>query len=383
MLFSSLLLIVLIAIILLINHWDQNKGVVYLVVLIFVVSIRQLILLLLFSKEKSDFVVYIYTQWDPIFTLIGPSIYYYFRSIMKGRFDFSLAALIHLVPFVLIFINTFPYYLLPKSVKLELINYLRYGTESEITSVPYLFIQGRIQKYAIALMNLSYVVYSIYYVYQCKRSGTTYLKKKVSVLLNKILLVLGICVSSFLIFGFYIFQTYSGHAEKTLNGAHFLVLLILPISIFLFPSWLYGEQGTRSLFDRLSEALKITFRNTAVSETLSNTKTEDLDRIIAYITDSKPYLMDNFSLHDISRALNIPHVRVTNCFNKQLKVSFPVYRNKLRVDYATTLLATGVYLNTSIEGIAAKSGFKSKSAFYLAFKAEYGLTPVDWIKENL
>ena len=33
--------------------------------------------------------------------------------------------------------------------------------------------------------------------------------------------------------------------------------------------------------------------------------------------------------------------------------------------------------------IQTRSGFKSKSAFYLAFKAVPGIRPVDWIKENL
>jgi AraC-like DNA-binding protein len=60
-----------------------------------------------------------------------------------------------------------------------------------------------------------------------------------------------------------------------------------------------------------------------------------------------------------------------------------VYRNKLRIDYAISLFTKGAHLNTSIEGIASKAGFKSKSAFYLAFKAEHGVTPIEWIKVNL
>jgi AraC-like DNA-binding protein len=60
-----------------------------------------------------------------------------------------------------------------------------------------------------------------------------------------------------------------------------------------------------------------------------------------------------------------------------------LYRNTLRIQHATQLLRDGAHLTTSIEGIATISGFKSKSAFYLAFKAVHGIRPVDWIKENL
>jgi AraC-like DNA-binding protein len=169
-----------------------------------------------------------------------------------------------------------------------------------------------------------------------------------------------------------------------LNNPYFYLLtLILPISFFLSPSMLYGEADSRNKLDRFYENLKslLNTRHSSAQNTIP--KTDDLDRIIFFIQDSKPYLKDNFSLHDISRAINIPHVRVTNCFNKQLKISFPIYRNRLRVQYATSMLRDGAHLHMSIEGIAMKSGFKSISTFYMAFKAEYGVTPIEWIKENL
>jgi AraC-like DNA-binding protein len=53
------------------------------------------------------------------------------------------------------------------------------------------------------------------------------------------------------------------------------------------------------------------------------------------------------------------------------------------VAHAISLLREGTHLITSIEGIAERSGFKSKSIFYAAFKEEYGVTPTDWIKKNL
>jgi AraC-like DNA-binding protein len=53
------------------------------------------------------------------------------------------------------------------------------------------------------------------------------------------------------------------------------------------------------------------------------------------------------------------------------------------VGHAISLLRAGAHLTTSIEGIAESSGFKSKSIFYAAFKEEYGVTPTDWIKNNL
>ena len=48
-----------------------------------------------------------------------------------------------------------------------------------------------------------------------------------------------------------------------------------------------------------------------------------------------------------------------------------------------SLMRAGAHLTISIEGIAERSGFKSKSIFYAAFKEEYNMTPTEWIKKNL
>ena len=160
--------------------------------------------------------------------------------------------------------------------------------------------------------------------------------------------------------------------------------LVLPLSFFFVPNWLYNEKEPLSFLDNFMLTWKrVTSENAKTSTEDSFEKSSDYERIIAYIETEKPYVKTQFSLHDISQALNIPHNRVTNFFNKQLKVPFPTYRNKLRIEHATNLLRSGTHLTTSIEGIAEMSGFKSKSIFYKTFKEAYGTTPVDWIKENL
>jgi AraC-like DNA-binding protein len=168
------------------------------------------------------------------------------------------------------------------------------------------------------------------------------------------------------------------------NGAIFFMTLLLPLSFFLVPSWLYNDQASANPLDKIRAFLQKLRRGTAQAAVSSKfEKSADLERILAYLETKKPYVQLNFSLHDLSQALNIPHSRVTTCFNKELNTSFPSYRNKLRVAHAISLLHEGTHLTTSIEGIAERSGFKSKSIFYAAFREEYGMTPTDWIKTNL
>lgn len=369
--------------ILLFNHWHQNKGVLYLVIALLATGIRQLTLIHFYSIERSDLAIYVFANLDPLFVLIGPCVYYYFRSIIKGEMDYNLLALLHLIPFLVVILNSLPYYVSPWIDKIELGKLESFGQKSNFIPVPYLFMTGKIQKIGISLVNITYGIYSVNYILQFKKSRNGYFKKKIAVLVNKLVAIFVINTTAYFLAFAYIYFTLSGEISKSLNQSHFLILLILPLSCFLFPSWLYGENEKRSLFDRFRQALKITFNENLPTDLEGKNKLADLNRITTYINENKPYLNDNFSLHDISRALNIPHIRVTNCFNKQLQVSFPVYRNKLRIDYAVSLLLMGDHVNTSIEGIASKAGFKSKSAFYIAFKSMHGITPIEWIKENL
>jgi AraC-like DNA-binding protein len=169
------------------------------------------------------------------------------------------------------------------------------------------------------------------------------------------------------------------------NGAIFFMTLLIPLSFFLIPSWLYNDQSNANTLDKIRAFLQRLRQRTARAIVAAHhaEKSADLARILTYIETEKPYVQIDFSLHDLSQALNIPHVRVTTCFKKELNTSFPAYRTKLRLAHAISLLRQGAHLTTSIEGVAERSGFKSKSIFYAAFKEEYDMTPKDWIKENL
>jgi AraC-like DNA-binding protein len=168
------------------------------------------------------------------------------------------------------------------------------------------------------------------------------------------------------------------------NGFVFFMPLLLPLSFFLIPSWLYTDLEGVHAFDKIRAFLQGLWQRAAGHHAAASAeKSADLECILTYIETEKPYVKVDFSLHDISLAVNIPRIRVSNCFNKELNTSFPAYRNKLRVAHAISLLRRGAHLNTSIEGIAERSGFKSKSIFYSAFKEEYHMTPTEWMKKNL
>ena len=392
MLFTSVLLVLLVSSILLISHWSQNRGIVYLVVVLLLFTIRQFTFLLMHSDAHVEVLALLLFHFDPFSFLIGPFFFYYLKSLVQGKFVVDKYLLVYSLPALVILINTLPFYGYPFAEKVA---------ESAAVQGNY-YLDGPINfstvffplKYQVgvgALFNLTITLFSFAYLIRLKKSGTASLKKKVSVLINRILVVIPMLIIPNLILIGYALINSPVKGELIIrqvafedNGFVFFMPLLLPLSFFLIPSWLYTDLEGVHAFDKIRAFLQGLWQRAAGHHAAASAeKSADLECILTYIETEKPYVKVDFSLHDISLAVNIPRIRVSNCFNKELNTSFPAYRNKLRVAHAISLLRRGAHLNTSIEGIAERSGFKSKSIFYSAFKEEYDMTPTEWMKKNL
>ncbi|MEY2760301.1 MAG: hypothetical protein RLZZ96_201 [Bacteroidota bacterium] len=387
MVYTSLILVFIVSLLLLLNHWRQNKGIIYLVWIILGLGLRQTVLLVLNTTRDPFVLAFFIAHMDPLIVMIGPFLIYYIRSVVKGEFVWDKTLLVLLIPSLLSFINLLPYFATPFEDKVA---YFSMASANRPALV-YLSLQLNYQLSLILLYNLGCLIYAVLYLIRIKRANGFYIKKKVSVLLNRLLVIIPVIVIPYILV-FILLALNSkmlgkvdfANPEVINNQSLFFLTFLLPFSFFLIPSWLYNEKDPLSFLENFVLNYKsVVNEKSKFSAEESFEKSSDLDRIISYIETQKPYIKTAFSLHDISQALNIPHNRVANCFSKQLKVAFTSYRNKLRIEYATDLLRAGTHLTTSIEGIAEMSGFKSKSIFYKIFKQEHGTTPIDWIKENL
>jgi AraC-like DNA-binding protein len=392
MLFTSVLLVLLVSSILLISHWSQNRGIVYLVVVLLLFSIRQFTFLLMHSDAHTEVLALLLFHFDPLIFLTGPFFLYYLKSLVQGKLVVDKYLLVYTLPALVVLINTLPFFSYPFGEKVAESaaiqgNYFLEGP----TNFSTIFFPLKYQARASGLFNLTFILFSFVYLIRIKKNGTNSLKKKLSVLINRILVIIPILVIPNLML--ILFALFNSPKKGELifrqvafedNGAFFFMPLLLPLSFFLIPSWLYTDLEGVHAFDKIRAYLKGLWQRTAGPNSAAPAeKSADLERILTYIETEKPYVNLEFSLHDLSIAVNIPRIRVTNCFNKELNTSFPAYRNKLRVAHAISLLRRGAHLTTSIEGIAERSGFKSKSIFYAAFKEEYDMTPTEWMKKNL
>ena len=386
MLHTSLILVLFVAFFFIVNHWNQNKGVVYVVFLILDKALTQYALLVLNTTQDATTFTLVY-HLSPLIVLQGPFFLYYLKSIMKGEFVWDKYLLLLSIPSLLFLINLIPFYSLSFENRVDYFSAPIFNQDLNA----YFFLTLKQQYLFISVYNTAFIIYGIWFINKLKSAGGIYIKKKVTVLFTRIFIVslLTIIPGLVVLFLLSVNSKQPGminflNPDAVNTNYLYFQSLVLPLSFFFVPNWLYNEKEPLSFLDNFMLTWKrVTSENAKTLADDSFEKSTDFERIISYIETEKPYVKTQFSLHDISQALNIPHNRVTTCFNKQLKVPFPTYRNKLRIEHATSLLRSGTHLTTSIEGIAEMSGFKSKSIFYKTFKEEHGTTPVDWIRENL
>jgi AraC-like DNA-binding protein len=251
-----------------------------------------------------------------------------------------------------------------------------------------LFFSFGTQKFLMLFSNVGFVAYAIFLVFKANRTNN--LKAKNLKLIYSMISIISISFiptlflvvyANFLIPGPFTFSFLL--PENLFSNYIYLLTLITPLSFLFFPKLIYGLNPQASLTNWFREAFQNKFGAKKESFAVMTSASTEKDLIIAYITNEKPYLSPSFSLHTLSKDLNIPHLRVSNCFNKEMNISFPEYRKRKRVDHAIALFKDGAHKKMSIEGISAQSGFKNKSSFFLAFQTEFKMTPSEWIAKNL
>jgi AraC-like DNA-binding protein len=105
-----------------------------------------------------------------------------------------------------------------------------------------------------------------------------------------------------------------------------------------------------------------------------------IKRIEALMEQSKPYLNKRFSIEDLSKQIEFRRNKVTSTINDVLGKNFHGLINDYRVREAIQTLETDE-LNLTMDAVADKVGFHSRSSFYACFKKYTGQTPKEFVAQ--
>lgn len=105
-------------------------------------------------------------------------------------------------------------------------------------------------------------------------------------------------------------------------------------------------------------------------------------RLDTFMAESKPFLEPELSLPKLATMLDFRPQELSELINRAYRENFYTFINRYRVEYSTKILQDPAFAHLNMLGVAFESGFNSKTTFNQAFKAQTGLSPTAFKREN-
>jgi len=111
----------------------------------------------------------------------------------------------------------------------------------------------------------------------------------------------------------------------------------------------------------------------------ADTTTEYSDKLLAHLSEAKPYLNPDLSLRNLAKGIEMHPNKLSWLLNTSIGKNFNEFINHYRIETFKSIAKDPNNAHLTIEGLAYQSGFNSKTVFNTYFKKETGLTPKQFL----
>jgi AraC-like DNA-binding protein len=374
MLYYFALLSIIISSLLAVYNWKVQKNALLIAGILIVLSTYALTHYYT-DADQSDFsLAILYGTLSPLWLLPGPFLYFYFRSIITpAKIWHSWKDALHFIPSLIQLVNILPYILSPFAYKLQVAHAIHENLNSiQTININWLYTF----KTAFLSRPISLLFYLLWSTLLFLRQVGK-VNSRTRIWLICFIFSLLITTAAYLYVALNLFSTSFQSNSIHTNPIYItsgIAYIFLPIALILFfPEVLYGMKNIPG--PQSPKKSSIPPNELAYYQDLAK-------KIEQYCHTEKPYLQPSFEIADVAKAMQVPqkHIPITcqYAYNKK----FTEIRTLMRIEHAKQLLQNGLSNNITIDAIGTTSGFKSRSTFYEAFKAETGMTPSQYL-ENL
>ena len=342
----------------------NNKSIKFSLSALLLVTSLIIVLGTMHFSGKTIHFIHLFRIDSPFHYLLGPVMYFYTLSIVNPNFKYRWIHWLHILPFVANYIEFIPFYTSSEAVKLEYYENFR-NKGSVIMPIHYLLKTILFTIYFIAQF---YILKKFRLLQMRKNQSNSYLVSWFLIYMSsQFILITGVLID--LITGLELFVDPYRFAMNMIAFFHFSVM----IGLLFIPNLFYGIDATE-------KGTKEKYSTSKLSET-------DKIKIVSQLNDfikraDKPYLNEKISLTEVSKLLKVSSQQLSQVINEKTNYNFNDFRNYYRIEEAKSLLISDSYANLTIDAIAQKAGFNSKSAFYTAFKKQTKMTPKEFIALN-
>ena len=140
-----------------------------------------------------------------------------------------------------------------------------------------------------------------------------------------------------------------------------------------------SKQEEKKIEEKIKFDLEEKYKNSSLrdEERIQTIKKEIIDLMVNH----KAFIDPSLTVFKMGKELEVNSKYVSQVVNQEFNKNFISFVNEFRVKEVQEMMTEARYENLTIEGMALKAGFKSKSSFNIAFKKEIGMTPSQYRKE--
>jgi AraC-like DNA-binding protein len=329
----------------------------------------------------------LYKITAPINFLLPPIVYLYVRVMLFNKQKLNFLDFLHIIPFLLVFINYLPFYLLPISNKKDIIQELLKDINTS-----YKIQLGYISEYIVNIFRI--LQNFIYLIFQWKLVITFNKQNKnieVEKQINNVIKWLRIftSLSTISLFAF-ILLAFTALVFQDIYADGFIFHLpdyIFASCFFIISTYLLTHP---SIFAGLPF---IKYKQTPSTLILNQTDyipyieqdySTEITIILDYFETKKPYLKKGLNISQLAVEINIPTRLISFIINQHFEMRFNEFINKYRVSYIKEKINEKYLDSFTLNSLASEAGFSNLTTFIAAFKKIENCTPSEYLlKINL
>lgn len=375
-------------------NWSKNRNIIFLTLALTFINLWAMLHYWLVIQFNEHMVAIFSNHFSPVYLLIGPSLYFYVRGVIKDDFIWKKSDYLHLIPALVQLVLILPYtfsYTHEEKVNLML---EMYNNPSDYLATYFNPVFNALQTGFIRIASVTlYLIYCSVYImkYLLKTTGKVILNIQRHIVIRWLLYF---HVSLFLILGLYIYLIYRSdldHNYALTSQSHLLqnslafLISVNNLSLFLIPELMFGLISPKMPSNVVEDAAG----NINIDPILPVTPIKEVEylseiskRIDTLMKLDQPYLKKDFRFADLANALDVPEHHLASCLRNIRETTFTDLKNSYRIEVFKNKIENGALKNLTIDALREECGFQSKSSFYSAFQKREGMTPMEYISKK-
>ena len=342
----------------------KNDDYLFLYVSIIILGVELFYKMLIHSRIIFDLnVLYLPGRFYNL--LIYPTFLFFVWSVIKPEFKLKIIHKLLLLVFVIygfyVFVTSL---LIPLNEKLEMLDSFYSDTRPGPFNY-WLNVSSLLKSTIIPLLFLCIIGYN-FFLFK-KRNSTIQSKRLINILSAIIICYFLYSQFSNIIYKWIYNATKFSMIEWPIDITFLSILLVLLSimallvntgSVFLPPTKYIGSSLEESLYEKIIQKAK------------------------SYIESNELYKKEKLTLVVLSKSIDTNPKYLSQAINHHLKLSFVDFINDYRVEEAKNQMLNDKNSLLTLEAIGQMAGFKSKSAFFRAFKKTMNVTPNQFVKSK-